>query len=125
MIEEYCIYVLINPEGNVFYVGQSKRLQMRIGYHREVFGADISYKIIENITGTLEEALKREEFWIKKYKKGGCQLVNVCHAVETNTGTMRIGKELLTEIKIHVYSRGGKVRYFVEEAIRSALKNDK
>lgn len=86
----YCIYTISCPKsGEVRYVGLTYNFPLRKASHlalSDYTGEWIEslkkeklipvFTIIESVTCSKEDALKREQFWIKEYRKKGCSLIN-------------------------------------------------
>ena len=49
MTPEPKIYALVNPEGQVFYVGKSRRIELRTKQHRQRFGDGFTVKILQEV----------------------------------------------------------------------------
>lgn len=73
------IYILLDKDGNIRYVGKSIDPSKRFWYHQHgKFRHWIdSFQVIES--GISEDSWKsREKFWIEFYRTQGCSLENKC-----------------------------------------------
>lgn len=79
VVNAISIYILLDKDGNIRYVGKSINPSKRFWYHQHGDFKDWvdSFQIIE--TEIPEDSWKqREKFWIEFYRKQGCLLENKC-----------------------------------------------
>jgi hypothetical protein len=97
----YAIYVLLDAEKEIFYVGQTTNPPERLRTHRVKFGWDITMRLIQNVFID-ETPFEAEAKWIRHYLNCGCDLVNrQLTTIKEDLLKVRIGAEdkaVLTEL---------------------------
>jgi predicted GIY-YIG superfamily endonuclease len=114
---ECAIYVLLNAEGSIFYVGQSVQPVKRLAEHQSRFGNEIKMRLIQN-TFVAETPDQAEARWIRHYRDSGCRLRNATFmknragraAVSMDAGVM----DSLNDERARIWKLEGKKLTFCE-----------
>jgi predicted GIY-YIG superfamily endonuclease len=121
VVNTISIYILLDKDGNIRYVGKSINPSKRFWYHQHGNFKDWvdSFQIIE--TEIPEDSWKqREKFWIEFYRKQGCLLENKCEG--GNGKGYGPGHTELTKSKIGL-SNTGKTHVLSEESRNKISKS--
>lgn len=102
MSTKYKIYKITRFDSKVIYVGMTGNAQ-RIAHHQRTLAWAIALgapkggavSVIETVEGKKRTALRREAYWINRYKQSGHPLVNV------KLGSAPADDALLVSVRVH------------------------